>query len=84
MNVWRKRAGICLLLFIAGSVAGFASGAIGICGNGGWGMIPAVIGLLALPGSFVCAILGSVQNRRKGESDSFFRNAAIVRYFKNS
>ena len=33
---------------IVGSFIGMASGAIGVCGNGGWGLVPAFIGLGAL------------------------------------
>jgi len=38
-----------LVIWVAGSFIGVATGAIGICGNGGWGTIPAIIGFCALP-----------------------------------
>jgi hypothetical protein len=42
-----------LLIGVVGTFTGFASGAIGICGNGGWGIVPALIGVASL---CVCGI----------------------------
>jgi predicted Co/Zn/Cd cation transporter (cation efflux family) len=48
MSRWAKTSICSFGVFIVGSFIGMASGAIGICGDGGWGLVPAFLGMLAL------------------------------------
>jgi hypothetical protein len=51
---------------VVGIFLGFSSGAIGICGGGGWGIVPFFIGLAAIPVcgiSFVIWIASLIANR---------------------
>ncbi len=57
---------ISLALGVLGIFVGFASGAVGICGNGGWGLIFVYLGLAGLA-MFVVSLpvmLGQVVYRK--------------------
>ena len=46
-----------LAIGLVGIFTGFASGAIGICGNGGWGVVPFISGLIALGVSAISFVI---------------------------
>jgi hypothetical protein len=56
MNLWLKVALWSLGIGMLGIFTAFASGAIGICGNGGWGIIAFFIGMAALVTSLVSGV----------------------------
>ena len=49
--LWSLPAGV------VGIFTGFASGAVGICGNGGWGIVPFFGGLAALVVSAISFVI---------------------------
>jgi hypothetical protein len=46
----------CIPIAILGMFIGMASGAIGVCGNGGWGTVPAILGFIAFLVGIACLI----------------------------
>jgi hypothetical protein len=50
IRLWSFRIALASLpIGLLGIYVGIASGAVGICGGGGWGVVPFYVGLIALP-----------------------------------